>query len=156
MDLLWQLLARMQAVPISYAWKLKQSDKLQPRDRVSPESNQTLQLQEHPKPKRETTRRIERISIGEFMLVLAKCRNLVVIDLRTNKQFAQFPIPTATVMRVRPHELVNVLKRIPADKTLVFCGASNFSTVMIESSPCMQGSAPLYVLEGDLRLMEVA
>jgi hypothetical protein len=156
MDFLGSLLAKVQAVPISYAWRLMRPEKPQLRDCISPDSDPPRQLEAVPAPARKQTRMIERISIGEFMLVLAKCRNLVVIDLRTDKQFAQFPVLTATVMRVRAHELLNVLEWLPADKTLVFCGASIFNTIIIESSPCMQGSAPLYVLEGDLRHMEVA
>ncbi len=156
MDFLWLLLARMQAVPMYYAWMFKQSERLELCDGLSPVSKPPRQFQELGDPSRGQTRMIERISIGEFMMVLEKCRNLIVIDLRSGKNFTQFPVPFVTVMRVRPHELLNVLKWLPADRTLVFCGASNFSTILIESSRCMQGSAPLYVLEGDLRLLEVA
>jgi hypothetical protein len=156
MEFLSLLLAKMQAVPTYYAWMFKQSETPEFRDHISPDSNPLQQREALRRPYSKQTRIFERISIGEFMMVLEKCRNLIVIDLRSDKHFAQFPVPTATVMRVRPHELLKVLEWIPADKTLVFCGASNFNTVLIESSPCMRGSAPLYVLEGDLRLMEVA
>jgi hypothetical protein len=48
------------------------------------------------------------------------------------------------------------LEWLPADRTVAFCGASNLCIFMIETSQCMEGSAPLYVLEGDLDLAEVA
>jgi hypothetical protein len=96
------------------------------------------------------------ISIGEFLSVLEKCGDLTVIDLRANAQWDPFPIPTAFALPVTPNELDNVLDSLPADRSVVFYGASNLSIFMIETSHCMEGSAPLYVLEGDLSFAEVA
>jgi hypothetical protein len=96
------------------------------------------------------------ISIGEFMTVLTTCSDLIVIDLRADAPFVPFPVPTAFVLPVTQNELDKVLDWLPADRTVAFCGASNLSIFLIETSPCMEGSAPLYVLEGDLHLAEVA
>jgi hypothetical protein len=49
-----------------------------------------------------------------------------------------------------------MLERLPADRSVVFCGASNFSILTILTNSCMRGSTPFYVLEGDLGLAEVA
>jgi hypothetical protein len=43
-----------------------------------------------------------------------------------------------------------VLEWLPGHWSVVFYGASNLSIFMIETSRFMDGSAPLYVLEGDL------
>jgi hypothetical protein len=102
------------------------------------------------------TRVMQWISIGEFPSVLTKYSDLIVIDLRSNAEWDPFPIPTAFALPVSPNELDTVLEWLPPDRSLVFYGASNLSIFMIETSNCMQGSAPLYVLEGDLRLAEVA
>jgi hypothetical protein len=96
------------------------------------------------------------ISIDKFMAVLTHCSDLIVIDLRVEAQSVPFSVPNAFVLAVTPIELVSVLERLPADRSVVFCGASNFSILTILTSSCMRGSAPLYVLEGDLGLAEVA
>jgi hypothetical protein len=96
------------------------------------------------------------ISIDEFVAVLARCDDLIVIDLRTEARWVPFPAPTAFVIPVVPNELDEVLECLPADRSVVFCCASNFSILAILTSSCMRGSAPLYFLEGDLGLAEVA
>jgi hypothetical protein len=102
------------------------------------------------------TRVMEWISIRRFMTVLAESGNLIVIDLRANDQRGQFPVPGAFALAVEPDELAGVLERLPADRSIVFCGATNLSVFMILTSSCMRGSAPLYVLEGVISLAEVA
>ena len=96
------------------------------------------------------------ISIDEFMMILTECNDLIVVDLRADAQLVPFPVPTAFVLPVSPNELDTALEMLPADRSAAFCGASNLSIFMIITSPWMEGSAPLYVLEGDLRLAEVA
>jgi hypothetical protein len=96
------------------------------------------------------------ISINEFMTILTERSDLIVVDLRTDTSSAPFPIPTVFVLPVPPNELGTVLEMLPADRSVVFYGASNLNIFMIITSPCMEGSAPLYILEGDFRLAEVA
>jgi hypothetical protein len=96
------------------------------------------------------------ISIGEFLSILAERSDLIVIDLRANARWDPFPIPTAFALPVAPNELDKALESLPADGCVVFCGASDLSIFMIETSSCMEGSAPLYVLEGDLKFAEIA
>jgi hypothetical protein len=96
------------------------------------------------------------ISINEFMTVLTTCSDLIVIDLRADARLVPFPVPTAIVLPIAPDELFNVLECLPTDRTVVLCGASNISVFMIETIPCKEGSAPLYVLEGGLHFAEVA
>jgi hypothetical protein len=109
-----------------------------------------------PEPGGRQTRVMKWISIGEFLSVHAKRGDLVVFDLRATAQWAPFPIPTAFVVPVNPNELDTLLEWLPADRSVVFYGASSLSIFMIETSHCMDGSAPLYILEGDLSLAEVA
>jgi hypothetical protein len=60
------------------------------------------------------------------------------------------------VLPVAPNELDTILELLPMDRSVAFCGATNLNIFMIITSPCMEGSAPLYVLEGDLRRAEAA
>jgi hypothetical protein len=90
------------------------------------------------------------------MAVLTKCSDLIVVDLRAEAKSAPFPVPDALVIPVSPNDLIEMLECLPPDKSVAFCGASNLSIFMITTSPCMEGSAPLYLLEGDLGLAEVA
>jgi hypothetical protein len=96
------------------------------------------------------------ISIGEFIRVLGERSDLIVIDLRVDAPSALFPVLSALVLPVRPNELVQVLDMLPPDRSVAFCGASNLCIFLIETSSCMEGSAPLYVVEGDPDLAEVA
>ena len=96
------------------------------------------------------------ISINEFMAILNERSDLFVVDLRANGPSIPFPVPTAFVLPVSPKELDSVLEMLPTDRSVVFWGASNLNIFMITTSPCMEGVAPFYVLEGDLRFAEVA
>lgn len=96
------------------------------------------------------------ISTSEFIRMLSNSSDLIVIDLRPNSEWSPFPVPNAFVLPVSLKELDLVLERLPADKSAVFYGASNLCIFMIETCRCMEGSAPLYILEGDLNLAEVA
>jgi hypothetical protein len=99
------------------------------------------------------------ISIDEFIAVLTRCSDLIVIDLRAEAQSVPFPASSAFVIPAVPNELDAVLECLPVDRSVVFCGASNFSMITILTSSCMRGSAPfyfLYFLEGDHGLAEVA
>lgn len=95
------------------------------------------------------------ISLGEFMTALANDRDMLLIDLRPNALEVPFPVSNATILPVTRDELVRALESIPANKGVAFCGTSNISIFLIATSPCMEGSAPLYVLEDDVELAEV-
>jgi hypothetical protein len=96
------------------------------------------------------------ITFNEFMMILTECSDLIVVDLRPEASRVPFPVSTGSVLPVSPNELDTVLEMLPADRSVAFYGATNLCIFLIETSPCMEGSAPLYLLEGDLRLAEVA
>jgi hypothetical protein len=96
------------------------------------------------------------ISIGEFLSILTKGGDVIVLDLRANAQCALPSVPSAFVIPVSPKEMDKVLEWIPGHWSVAFYGASNLSIFMIETSRVMDGSAPLYVLEGNLEQEEVA
>jgi hypothetical protein len=102
------------------------------------------------------TRTMKWISLGEFTKVLNERSDLIVIDLRADSPWVPFPASSALVLPVRPDELAQVLDMLPPDRSAAFCGASNLSIFLIETSTCMEGSAPLYVLEDDPGFAEVA
>lgn len=90
------------------------------------------------------------------MIVLTMHSDLLLIDLRPNALEVPFPVSNATILPVTQDELVRALESIPADRSVAFCGASNVSIFLIATSRCMEGSAPLFVLEGDPGFAEVA
>jgi hypothetical protein len=93
-------------------------------------------------------RRMEWISFKEFMTLLNKdSSDLIVINLRADASGGPFLTPTALVLPVTPHDLIRVLEWLPRNRSAVLCGASDFCISMIEKSACMEGSAPLYILE---------
>lgn len=94
----------------------------------------------------EPRRALERISASQFTEVLARCEDLVVIDLRPAHQNAPLPIQAPRVVRLGTHELEALLRDLPEDRSAVFCGVSDLSVFMIMTSLYMRGSAPLYVL----------
>lgn len=105
---------------------------------------------------REQPRVIKWISIGECKALLAESSDVIVVDLRVDAQHFPLPILPIFVLPVTTNELDSVLKGFPPDKSVVFCGATNLSMFMILTGPFMEGPAPLYFLEGDLDLAEVA
>jgi nucleotide-binding universal stress UspA family protein len=99
---------------------------------------------------------MKRVSIGEFTAIRAESSDLIVIDLRADAKRVPFPVPNVSVIPVAENELTGVLEGLPADRSVAFCGASDLSIFLITTSHCMEGSAPFYVLEGDLSLAEVS
>jgi hypothetical protein len=153
---LWTLPAVALAVPVYAAWRLRQPGERKPLQSRPTVPEPLIELTTVPEAAGSQARVMQWISICEFLSILTKGSDLIVLDLRTNAQWDPFPIPTAFALPVTPNELDTVLKWLPGDRSVVFYGASNLSIFMIETSHCMDGSAPLYILEGDLSLAEVA
>jgi hypothetical protein len=139
-----------------YVWRMRRSGRLEHNDTEPSVPELPPDLVNVPEPEEEQGRLMRWISIGEFMAVLKKCSDLIVIDLRAEAKSTPFPVPVPLVLPVAPNDLIEVLESLPPDKSVAFCGASNLCIFLISTSRCMEGSAPLYVLEGDLRLGEVA
>lgn len=156
MDSLWSLPAMALAVPIYAVLRTKRSRTRKLPDNIPTALFTPVKPATVPGSAERKTRVIQLISIEMFLSVLAKRSDLVVFDLRANAQWDPFPVPTAFALPVNPNELDTLLEWLPADRSVVFYGASNLSIFMIETSHCMDGSAPLYVLEGDLSLAKVA
>lgn len=156
MYFLWFLSAFLLAIPLFPVWRIWQSIESKLCNRIRTEIQPSAPDEVVPEPAGVQTRQVKWITINEFMTVLKECRDLIVVNIRADAPSIPFSVPNARVLPVSPNELDRVLELLPADKSVVFCGASNLSIFLIETSPCMQGSAPLYLLEGDLRLAEVA
>lgn len=152
---LWFLPAMGLAVLTYHVWRTRRSERHQQDVIPSIPESPTVPVDITEPPERQT-RLVRWISTSEFMAVLTKCSDLIVIDLRAEAKSAPFPVSDALVIPVAPNDLIEVLECLPQDKSVALCGASNLSIFLITTSPCMEGSAPLYVLEGDLRLAEVA
>ena len=153
---LWSLHAMALAVPMYAVWRARRSRTRELPDNTPTVLHAPVKAATVPESAGRQTRMIQWKSIGEFFSVLAKRGDLVVFDLRANAPWDPFPIPTAFALPVNPNELDTVLEWLPADRSAAFYGASNLSIFAIETSHRMEGSAPLYVLEGDLSLAEVA
>jgi hypothetical protein len=121
-----------------------------------PDPNPTCPVAVEPQSTGEQPRVIKWISIGECKALLAESSDVIVVDLRVDAQHYPLPILPIFVLPVTTNELDSVLKGFPPDKSVVFCGATNLSMFMILTGPFMEGPAPLYFLEGDLDLAEVA
>jgi hypothetical protein len=92
------------------------------------------------------------ISIGQFVAVLTKCRDLIEADLKPDAQLVSIPVPVTFGLLVSLNEQENGLEWLAADRMAPVCGASNFCILRIETSPCSEGSAPVYVLEAEVSL----
>jgi hypothetical protein len=143
-------------IPIYAVWRMRQQGARKPLEDIQSVPQPSVEVITPPESSERQTRVVQWISIGEFLSILTKCSDLIVVDLRANAQRDPFPVPTAFVIPVSPNQMDGVLERLPVDRSVVFYGASNLCIFMIETSPCIEGSAPLYVLEGDLDLAEVA
>jgi hypothetical protein len=137
-------------------WRVRHPGKREPVENTPSVPEPSVDVTAAPESAGEQTRLMRWISVREFKTILAGCSDLIVIDIREDAQWLPFPIPVTFVLPVTPHELIKVLDWLPADRTVALYGASNLSIFMIHVSPFMKGSAPLYVLEGDLSLAEVA
>jgi hypothetical protein len=150
------LLVLVLAVSLFAEWWTRQSRSHKFCNRLRSVTQPSVPLGIVPALSGAQTRRMRWISIDEFLTVLSRYSDLIVIDLRADAQWVPFPAPTAFLIPVVLNELDEVLERLPADRSVVFCGASNFIILTILTSSCMRGSAPFYILDGDLGLAEVA
>ncbi len=153
---LWFLLAVLLGVPLFAVWRIRRSRRREFCNRLQSVIQPSVPLGIVQESAGRQTRRLKSISSDEFMWLFRGCRDLIVIDLRADAQWVPFPVPAAIVLPVPISELEGVLECLPANRSIVFYGASRLSTFMIETSRCMEGSAPLYVLQGDFRRLEVA
>jgi len=156
MYFLWALLLLVVAIVLYTAWQILRFVRRTSHDKVAfarPLSGS------HLRPTRVTrkqTRKLKWVSMNEFTKVLAGAEDLIVIDLRPDSQRSPFPLPAAQVLCVGLSELSEMLEWLPGDRSAVFYGTSDLSVSMIQASPCMCGSAPLYVLNSDCARAEVA
>lgn len=164
MTFIWFLFALVLAAPAYAVWLIQRFGKHELRDRtlIVPQPPAPLEIvpetKSHPVPRMQVNqaREVQWISISQFMTVVKECKDIIVVDLRVDEQRMVSPIPAAFVLPVMSDELDSVLGWLPADRSVAFCGASKLSIITIVTSPCMEGLAPLYLLESDLRFEEVA
>jgi len=101
-------------------------------------------------------RRLQWISHRDCASLFAKSSDLIVIDLRPGNRHGGFPIPGPSVMSVHPGELSEILEWLPPERCAVFYGASALCISLIQTSPCMRGSAPVYLLADNPDEMEAS
>ena len=161
---IWFLFALVLVAPMYAAWRIQRLGKRELYDCDSRVSQHRAPLEIIPEIKAQPAgadrgmpgREVHWMSTGQFTTFVQEHKDVIVVDLRADEQRMLSPIPAAFVLTVVPDELDNLLGWLPAEKSVAFCGVSKQSILLIVTSPCMEGSAPLYVLDGDLRLAEVA
>ena len=156
MYLFWFLPAVLLAVPWFVVGRIRRSQERALLNRIQSVIQPSVPDEIVPESAGELAREMRWISVNDFMTILSERSDLIVVDLRADIPSIPFPVPTASVLPVSPNELATVLEILPSDKSVVFYGASNLNIFMIITSTCMEGSAPLYVLEDEFRLAEVA
>ncbi len=156
MNYLWFLPAVLLAIPLFVVWRIRRSQGRVLLNRIQSVIQPSVTDEVVPESASELAREMRWISVNEFMTILSERSDLIVVDLRADAHSVPFSIPTASVLPVSPNELDTLLEMLPADQSVVFYGASNLNIFMIITSPCMKGLAPLYVLEDEFRLAEVA
>ena len=145
---LWHLSAAALAGLMYPVWQIVQTGRHAFRNSIPSDSQPAAPPSSAPKPRGAEKRVLKWISIVEFMTVLAKCKDLILVDLREDAQWVPFPVQAAVfVLPVPLHELTEVLEWLPADRVVVFYGVSDLSILMIEASSRMKGLAQLYVLD---------
>lgn len=104
----------------------------------------------------DARRVLQRISASECMEVMARMKDLQLIDLRPASHNAPLPVPAANIVRLCINQLEDVLRHLPENRSAVLYGASDLSIFMIMTSLHMRGSAPLYLLCSDPAHKEAA
>jgi hypothetical protein len=156
MYFLWALLGLVLAVVLYTAWQIIRFLRHAPRNKVALVRQSSSPHRSSPRATRKQARNLKWVSMDEFSSVLDGADELIVIDLRPDSRRAPFPLPAAHVLCIGLGELAELLEWLPGDKSAAFYGASDLSVSMIQTSPCMCGSAPLYVLNIDCARAEVA
>ena len=152
----WFLLATVPPVPGHVIWNITHSKR--PELNVIAPSVSPTPVPAEPviEPDAPQARVVTWISTSELMRLLLENSDLLVADLRPDAMRIQFPLSTVSALPVTLNDLDRLLEQIPEDRSAVFYGASNVGVFPIATSSCMQGSAPLFLVEGDLSLAEAA
>jgi hypothetical protein len=97
------------------------------------------------------------ISTRDFPTLFARFSDLILIDLRDGDQWSPIPVHTQVfAIRVKKYELAQVLEQLAVNKVIVFFGATDFAALIIEASPIVKGSAPIFFMEGEVEKEAVA
>jgi len=153
---LWFLLAILHAVTLYAVWRMGRSGSRKLRGSVPFAPPLPAHISSAAESTTKWTRSMKWISIGKFVAVLTKCRDLIEAGLKPDAQWVSIPVPAAFGLLVSLNEWESGLAWLAADRTAAVCGASNFCISRIETRPCSEDSAPVYVLEDEFNLAEGA
>lgn len=156
MDFLLVLLIIVLALTLCVAWRILHAAMPAILKRSLSVSRPIALHREPPTRDEQNSRRICRVSLAELLVVYATTDDLLVIDLRPDRERDSFPVPGDHILSVHPNKLAEVLEWLPANKSVVFCGASEVCITMIQTSRCIYVSAPLYVVRDSYPHLEVA
>ena len=157
MYFLWFLPAILLAVPLFVVWRMRRSQERALLNRIQSIIQPSVPDEVVPESAGELAREMKWISVNEFMTILSERSDLIVVDLRADAPSVPFPVPTASrAPRLAKRTGYGIGDASHRSEVSLFYGASNLNIFMIITSPCMKGSAPLYVLEDEFRLAEVA
>ncbi|HTW50025.1 MAG TPA: hypothetical protein VMD92_18855 [Acidobacteriaceae bacterium] len=151
MVFLWALLLAALAFVLYTAIQFQRYVSLRATGRMQP-SFSRLQSAAASQPRR----RLQWVSLRDCASILAEAGDLIVIDLRPESRRTAFPIAGPSIMSVHPGELSEVLEWLPPERGAIFYGASALCISLIQTSPCMCGSAPVYLVTDDPAGMEAA
>ncbi|MGA8110803.1 MAG: hypothetical protein WB974_15320 [Acidobacteriaceae bacterium] len=150
MDVFLALLAIVLAFLLYAAWQLLQPPRRRPARRaIDAAIGKAVSSGEERRP-------LHWITADQLRELLARTDDLLLIDLRPDPGDLPPALPPGRMMRVHTHQLEDVLRSLPGDRSAVFYGASGLCIFMIQTSPCMRGSAPLYVLRPERFHVEAA
>jgi hypothetical protein len=92
-------------------------------------------------------RKIRWISMRECEDIVRTSSNVVFIDLGPPEEGKQLPIRAAHVLSISPSHVLDVVRWLPPETTVLLYGASDPCASMIWTARSLAGVAPVYVVK---------
>ena len=155
MNFIWPLVA-MPAFGLLYTAILIVRNKPDLPDCVTPLPVRPRDSLKAPESFRGSRREIKWISTKEFGDIDFQSDDVLFIDLRSPDDSKPLPRSAKHVLFITPNRLVDVLRWLPPETSVVLCGASDLCKSLVWSIPNLAGAAPVYVFTDDPVHSEVA
>jgi hypothetical protein len=156
MDFIWPLVAMPVASLLYTAYVIARDNRHKLPDCVVPLSPLGPGVAKKTSSLLSCGREIRWISMTECEDLIHTSSDIIFIDLGSPDEEKHFPHLADHVLSISPNHILDVLRWLPPETTVVLYGASDLCTSMIWTVRNLAGVAPVYVLKAAAIHSEVA
>jgi hypothetical protein len=147
MEFIWLLVAMPVVSFLCSAYLIAKGNRRKLPDCVAPLSTMGLVSAKNTSSLPSCGRKITWISMKECEDIIRTSSDVVFIDLGPPEEGKKLPIPAAHVLSISPSHVLDVVRWLPPETTVLLYGASELCASMIWTARSLAGVAPVYVVK---------